>query len=250
LFVLLVLIFLTTFNVSCKNTEKPMVVIRLDDVQDYAFKEAQLFLLNESMINKVPLSLAVIAGAFGEDGDIVPTVKLAINSGSEVTVHGWEHEDITQLPLSGQEELLSKARSQIKKILGYDATVFVPPMYNFNDDTITAMQQESYRIISSFKDVSQPGLISQVTSVPATVELSDFFNNIWTMKSLDMVEAEISASIQKYGFAVIVTHPQEFITDGKLNQADTEMFRTLLISLKKGYSFVTLKKLGENLPRQ
>jgi len=202
------------------------------------------------MINKVPLSLAVIAGAFGEDGDIVPTVKLAINSGSEVTVHGWEHEDITQLPLSGQEELLSKARSQIKKILGYDATVFVPPMYNFNDDTITAMQQESYRIISSFKDVSQPGLISQVTSVPATVELSDFFNNIWTMKSLDMVEAEISASIQKYGFAVIVTHPQEFITDGKLNQADTEMFRTLLISLKKGYSFVTLKKLGENLPRQ
>jgi peptidoglycan/xylan/chitin deacetylase (PgdA/CDA1 family) len=250
LFVLLAIIPLAGLGVSCKNTEKPPLVIRVDDVQDYAFREAQLFLLNESVINEIPLSLAVIAGAFGDDGNIVPAVKLALNSGSEVTVHGWEHEDITQLPLSGQKELLSRARSQIKNILGYEATIFVPPMYSFNDDTITAMQLESYKIISSSKDISQPGLISKVTSVPATVELSDIFNNKWTMKSLDIVEAEIAASIQKYGFAVIVTHPQEFITDGKLNQANTEMFRTLLITLKKDYSLVTLKHLGEHLPRQ
>jgi peptidoglycan/xylan/chitin deacetylase (PgdA/CDA1 family) len=248
LFVMLVSVSVTIITTSCKSAKMPPLVIRVDDIQDFAFREAQLFLLNESMISKVPLSLAVIAGVFGDDGNIVPTVKLALNSGSEVTVHGWEHENIAQLPLSEQETLLSRSMSRIKTILDLDATVFVPPMYSFNEDTITAMRQTGYNVISSTATLSEPGLISEVTSLPATVELSDFFNDTWNMKSLDIINTEILTSIEKYGFVVIVTHPQEFITDGKLNQVNTEMFRTLLITLKKDYSFETLQTLAENLP--
>jgi hypothetical protein len=119
-------------------------------------------------------------------------------------------------------------------------------MFSFDEDTLAAMNEEGYNIISTVADYVEPGLMSNVISLPATIELSDFSNGIWNMKSLDSIKAEISRSVQKYGFAVIVTHPQEFINDGELNQVNTELYRALLNTLKEDYSFETLETLGEN----
>lgn len=246
--ILLGLIAVVIPETSMKTMEPPAIVIRVDDIQDFAFREAQLFLLNESAINHVPLSLAVIAGDFGEDSEVVQAVELAVSSGSEVTVHGWKHEDLATLSFEEQEALLLKSRNRLTGILALDTKVLVPPMYSFNDDTIAAMHEDGYNIISAYTDLSEPGLFSDILSLPATVQLSDYSDDdTWTMKSLDSVKAEISESIQKYGFAVIVTHPQEFLSgDGELNQANMELFRSLLRTLKQNYSFRTLERLGEN----
>ena len=244
--ILLIIIAIVTLKTPIGNREPPTLVIRVDDVQDFAFREAQLFLLNESIINQVPLSLAVIVGMFGEDGGIVQTVKLAVSSGSEVAVHGWKHEDLAKLSFGEQVALLSRSRTQAKEMLDYDVEVLVPPMFSFDEDTLAAMNEEGYNIISTVADYVEPGLMSNVISLPATIELSDFSNGIWNMKSLDSIKAEISRSVQKYGFAVIVTHPQEFINDGELNQVNTELYRALLTTLKEDYSFETLETLGEN----
>ena len=231
---------------SVENSEPTTIVIRVDDIQDFAFREAQLFLLNESVINHIPLSLAVITGMFGEDREVVQTVKLAVSLGSDVAVHGWKHEDLAKLSFGEQVALLSQSGSRIKEILDFDTRVLVPPMFSFSEDTVAAMQQEGYNIISTFADLSEPGSMSKVISLPATVELSDYSNSTWKMKSFDSVKAEVSRSIQKYGFAVIVTHPQEFTADGKLNQVNMELYRALLRTLKENYSFKTLERLGEN----
>jgi len=246
---LLILLGLTPVAIiktSIENREPPSLVIRVDDIQDFAFREAQLFLLNESMINHVPLSLAVITGMFGEDSEVVQAVELAVSLDSDVAVHGWKHEDLAKLSFREQVELLSQSRSRIKEILDFDTRVLVPPMFSFNEDTVAAMHEEGYNIISTFADLSEPGSISKVISLPATVELSDYSNGTWKMKSFDSVKAEISRSIQKYGFGVIVTHPQEFTAGGELNQANTELYRTLLMTLKENYSFKTLERLGED----
>jgi len=246
---LLILLGLTPVAIiktSIENREPPSLVIRVDDIQDFAFREAQLFLLNESVINHVPLSLAVIAGMFGEDREVVQTVKLAVSLGSDVAVHGWKHEDLAKLSFREQVALLFQSRSRIKEILDFDTRVLVPPMFSFSEDTMAAMHEEGYNIISTFADLSEPGSISKVISLPATVELSDYSNGTWEMKSSDSVKAEVSRSIQKYGFAVIVTHPQEFLTDGELNQVNVELYRALLRTLKEDYSFKTLEALGED----
>jgi peptidoglycan/xylan/chitin deacetylase (PgdA/CDA1 family) len=231
---------------SIETKEPPTLVIRIDDIQDFAFREAQLFLLNESVINDVPLSLAVITGMFGEDMEIVQTVKLAVSLGSEVTVHGWKHEDLAKLSFREQVALLFQSKRRIKEIFDFDSRVLVPPMFNYNEDTVAAMREEGYNIISSSADLSEPGSTSKMISLPATVELSDYSNGTWNMKSVDSVSVEISMSVQKHGFAVIVTHPQEFIADGKLNQVNTELYRNLLRTLKENYSFKTLEKLSES----
>ena len=246
LLILLGLIPVAIIKTSIENREPPSLVIRVDDIQDFAFREAQLFLLNESVINHVPLSLAVIAGMFGEDREVVQTVKLAVSLGSDVAVHGWKHEDLAKLSFREQVALLFQSRSRINEILDFDTRVLVPPMFSFSEDTMAAMHEEGYNIISTFADLSEPVSISKVISLPATVELSDYSNGTWEMKSSDSVKAEVSRSIQKYGFAVIVTHPQEFLTDGELNQVNVELYRALLRTLKEDYSFKTLEALGED----
>lgn len=245
--ILLGFIPVTILKAPIKNNEPPLLVMRVDDIQDYTFREAQIFLLNESIINRVPLSLAIIPGVFGEDREIVEMVKLAVSLGSEVTAHGWIHEDLATFSVEEQAALLLQARTRIEDILGYDTRVLVPPMFSFNNDTISAMQEAGYNIISSHVDISEPGLLSKVISLPGTVDLSDYSHNgTWNMKSVDSVKAEISSNVQKYGFAVIVTHPQEFLNDGELNQVNTELYRALLNTLKEEYLFETLERLGEN----
>lgn len=233
------------FKSSNTNTEPPLVVIRIDDIQDFAFREAQLFLLNESMIHQTSLSLAVITGMFGEDTEIVQKVSLAANLGSEVAVHGWEHEDLTNLSFKEQTALLFQAKNRLKGVLDYDVSVLVPPMFSFNENTTSAMQVEGYNIISTLSDYMEPDLTSEILSLPGTVELADFSNGSWKLKSIGTLEIEISKSIQKYGFAVIVTHPQEFITDKMLNPVNTEIFTALLETLKENYTVTTLERLGE-----
>jgi predicted deacetylase len=243
--ILLSLIPVVMIRASRANQEPPVVVIRVDDIQDFAFKQAQLFLFDESMTNGVPLSLAVIAGMFGEDREIVQAAKSAVSTGSEITVHGWRHEDLTKLSLEEQATLLSQSRKRIWELLSIDTDVLVPPMYSANDDTIEAMREEGYQIISTSVNISKPASFSGVINLPATVELSDYVNGIWKMKSCGSVSVEILKSIEKYGFAVIITHPQEFITGGELDKVNVESFRTLLGILKNKYSVKTLISLSE-----
>lgn len=99
---LISILALAILRCPTKSTELPLLVVRVDDIQDFAFKEAQLFLLNYSVKNKLPLSLAVLAGSFGSDTEIVEAVKSAVGFGSEVTVHGWQHENLAELSLIEQ----------------------------------------------------------------------------------------------------------------------------------------------------
>ncbi len=222
----------------------PPVVLRVDDIQDYAFREGQRFLLEESAGNGVPLSLAVIACRFGEDNEIVSAVRSAVASGSEVTAHGWIHEDLTAVSLQEQVSLLSRAKTGLRELFGCDSAVLVPPMFKFNEDTLSAMRETGFNVISSSTQLAEPGFFSGVLSIPGTVNLSDYSqNSTWNMKTIDAVKEEVSASVSKYGFAVIVTHPQEFLDGVELDPACAELYRSLLKALKTDYSFTTLEAL-------
>jgi hypothetical protein len=242
--ILLISTAIFTARASTANREPAPVAIRVDDIQDFAFRDAQLFLLNESLRENVPLTLAVIAGAFGRDQELVQATKNAIGPGCGCAgVHGWQHEDLSQLALEQQMQILSQARSQIQQLLNDDTRILIPPLYNANEDTIAAMHTENYTIISTFTGLAQPKSISSVTNLPATVAMSTYANGTWTMKSAEAIKLEIKQSVKKYGIAVIVTHPQEFLAEGKLNPQSTAIFRDLLQTLRQAYALKTLETL-------
>jgi peptidoglycan/xylan/chitin deacetylase (PgdA/CDA1 family) len=228
------------------NRLPPPVVIRLDDIQDYAFKDAQLFLLEHSMTDNVPLSLAVIAGMFGEDGEIVEKARLAVSMGSEVTSHGWLHEDFTAFSGEEQAELLLKSKQRIQEIFNVETTVFVPPMFKFSGDTLRAMKEDGYTVISTFAQNLGPGPIDDLLSLPGTVQLADLVGEVWNVKSVALLKEEIADSIDMYGFAVVITHPQEFLTDGKLDPSKTAIYEELVKEIRDNYTLETMTQLSKN----
>lgn len=223
------------------------VILRIDDIQDFAFKDAQIFLINEGLNNKIPATLGIIAGAFGQDNDIVQIVKQAVSSGSDVAAHGWKHEDLARLSVREQAALLFQSTTRIKETVGLETKMLAPPMYRYNDDTIAAMKVQGYEVLSSFAGLPVPNRISEVTDISATVELSMLSGDIWNMKTIDALEKEVAQSIIDYGFAVILIHPQEFLVDARLDESRTELYRVLLTELKTRYSFVTMGELCEKL---
>ncbi len=242
--IILFIVSIGLLRLPVASEQQPVLVIRLDDIQDYAFREAQLFLLNESIVNDIPLSLAVITGMFGDDGEVVDKVRRAVGSGSEVAAHGWKHEDFSKLTYHQQVELLRMSRNRINELFDIEVRVFVPPMFHFNEETIMAMADEGYDFISTLIDFDQPGYISNVKSLPATVELSLLSNDTWTMKKFASIKTEVSKSVGKYGYAILVTHPQEFIEDGKLNEMNVKQFQDMVRKLGNRYSLKTLNELG------
>ena len=227
-----------------RTPQNRFIIIRVDDIQDFAFRDAQLFLLKQSAETNVPLSLAVIAGMFGEDAEILEAVQLAVASGCEVGAHGWKHENLTNLSMTEQMNVLFQAKIRIKDLLGIDTQLLIPPMFSFNTNTISAMHHESYSIISTCIDYDEPSVISGITNIPATVELSSLVNDVWQMKSVDVISAEVEKSVELYGYAAIVTHPQEFLSNGQINQATSESYMNLLAKLGEKYKFTTFENLN------
>lgn len=246
LFVLSVLLAALAVGVLRDSPER-YIVLRVDDIQDYAFRDAQLFLLNYSVEADLGMSLGVISGMFGEDQQVLEATRSAVRSGSEVGIHGWNHEDLAVLSVSEQRDILFQAKSRMRQLLGVDATLLIPPMFSFNEDTISAMQDESCNVISTCIDYDEPSFDAEIKNIPATVELSILSGNTWHMKSVNEVMAEVERSFELYGYAAIVTHPQEFFTDGKLNQNAVDSLISLLEKLGGTFHFTTFENITRAL---
>ena len=246
---ILIAIGLYSTNTPSEKTANPaLVVIRIDDIQDYAFKDAQLYLLEHSRHNNLALSLAVIPAYFGEDHELVEAVKQTIISGSEVVAHGWEHENLSQYTFNEQKLRLLKAKQFLEESLDAKTNVLVPPMFSYNNDTIKAMEETDYTIISGLSEFHEKGWISErIQSIPATIELSNFSNNTWHMKSSSTIISELQASIDEHGYAIIVTHPQEFINDNKLNLEAAVKYEQILQEIADDFSFNTIEGLSKIL---
>jgi peptidoglycan/xylan/chitin deacetylase (PgdA/CDA1 family) len=237
---------------SCENlldqlkTNRPIVVLRVDDIQDTLFRGVQLYLMEFCLDEDVPMTLGVIPDLFGEDDGLVELVTQAIKEGSEISAHGWSHRDFTELDLEEQEERLKKSKRKIMEVLDVNVSIFTPPYYTFNLDTLKAMENTGYRILSSHVELSQPGISSEkITSIPATVELSTLEGGEWKQKSPEKLALEIMKSVKSHGFAVIITHPQEYLTRDSFEEGKLDSFKEMILTLKETYTFHTIKYLYE-----
>ena len=103
-------------SILMEPSENRFLIVRVDDIQDFAFRNAQLFLLEHSTKSNLPLSLGIIVGMFGEDTEILEAVNEAVAHGCEVGVHGWEHENLTSLSKIAQIDVLFLARTRIENL--------------------------------------------------------------------------------------------------------------------------------------
>ncbi len=227
-----------------QNATKIPVAIRIDDIQDYAFHDAQIYLLKYNTVNGIVADLSIIPKLFGDDQELVTEIKYAIANNTEISAHGWAHEDLCSLSVLEQVNALRESKSKLMDVLGVNVTVLVPPMYRYNNSTLDAMLQTGFNTISSSLEIQEPGYsTSGIVNVPATVEFSDYVNGIWVPKDTDKLLEETEASVSAYGYAVIVIHPQELMLNNLLNDERLKSYDLLVCSLKERYSFTGLSDL-------
>jgi peptidoglycan/xylan/chitin deacetylase (PgdA/CDA1 family) len=237
----------TTLNDTISQ-RKPMIVLRIDDIQDFAFKDGQDYLLNYHAVTKIPVDLAVIPAYIGNDPETMKLLKKSIEAGAEVSAHGWIHEDLSKLDETAQIQLLTKSRLTLKRLFGIDVTVMVSPMYFFNNATLSALKKTGYKVLSSDIGLGEPETLSNgVLFIPSTVQLSDEVNNTWIMKNNEVLKREVESSVAQYGYAVIVLHPQEFLTDNHLSPEAVMKYEGLVQYLNEKYTLTDFHEMMKGL---
>ena len=150
-----------------ENPAKPRIIcIRVDDVQDFGFHDAQMRIIQIGEEHEIPLSYSVISKDFSADSQLILSISEAMRGGSEVTAHGWSHQEFVNLSYDDQVQELLQAKKDIRDVLGVEVSVLVPPLFTYNNDTLRAMNETGYDVLSSDILHQSPG---------AEFQLSNFF---------------------------------------------------------------------------
>jgi peptidoglycan/xylan/chitin deacetylase (PgdA/CDA1 family) len=205
----------------------------MDDIQDYWVKSGQLAAMNQFITRNQSLMLGIIMDSIGNDSEIVNKVKQGSDGGLfELAVHGWNHTDYTKLNEEEQRNSLYDSNRKMIALFGTASEIFIPPYDAFNDHTINAMKQVDMKILSvnessnesSFDQLelndnnneSRTLLSSLIQSkkifyIPATILFKDYYGGEHIQNSVQNIFNNVTRSIDAYGYAVIVFHPQDFM---------------------------------------
>ena len=205
------------------------VVFRMDDIQDYWLKSAQLAAMDQFLSRNQSLTLGIIMNGIGNDTEIVNKVREGSDSGLfELAVHGWNHTDYTKLSSEEQIKSLEDSNRKMIELFGNRSEIFIPPLNSFNDDTINAVRQTNMTILdansSSFDelqlkdddDESQTLSSLQIPSkdffyVPSTISFTDYYQDQPIKNSIQNILNNVTQSISTNGYAVVIIHPQDFV---------------------------------------
>lgn len=201
------------------------VVIRMDDVQIGWLDNVQAAILNNFTAGNTPLSPALIMGTFPNNPPspgssvVFDALQRGYGSGNgpfELTVHGLNHVRYSQLSLSQQVSDLQIANQRMQTLFGFASTIFVPPYNDFNADTLNAMSQTGYKIISSGYDsyptinLNDPPSLNVDSYGVIHIPFSAYFANGSHVLKISQIENAVQSSITARGYAVLLFHPQDF----------------------------------------
>ena len=204
----------------------PCIVFRLDDIQQFYLSDVQMKVMDVFQKENASLSIGIIGYNLPLDTKLVSYLKNNLKPGHapiDIANHGWKHEDFSSLSLSQQVLLMNKTNQELAKIFGKKPHMFITPFNLYNNDTLKAIKQTKMSTISSgiwdnAKFVTTRGKIVAnkdslgLYHVPAMTDFQVDIGNetYWTNIPKDKLIASIDSHISKYGYDVVLLHPQNF----------------------------------------
>lgn len=197
------------------------VVLRLDDVRDDWLTGVQLDILNQFIEKNQSLSLGIIMHKINNNTELFSKVDEGRKDGLfELDVHGWDHVDFSKLSRTQQISALEKSKNTMYDLFGTKPDIFIAPYNAFDNDTLYALNSTGFRIFSSSitsdKDVftgsnnENQNTGYQLYHMPEMFSFMGEKNGVWFDVPAQKILDNIDADIHKYGYSVIVLHPQNF----------------------------------------
>jgi len=230
------------FNINSQSDR--LVIIRLDDVQAYAWRDVSEKIVEDSMAQKIPVVLGVIPYALDSDRQTLGMLRKN-SCNIEIAQHGWSNDEYAHN--TEKIEGLEKSRIYRDVIEGKNALfsatgempqTFIPPTNFKNNQTLDVLKEANFSIVSS-----------QGTSPYDYATMNfDFETNTSIPNEKMLLQCE--EAFQKKIPCVIMMHPQEFATNDKFDEAKYSKFTELIDSLQeRNVSFVRFKDIaGRQFP--
>ena len=244
----------------CPVTE-PTVIFRLDDIQSGFLEDTQLAIMRTFEARDVALTIGVIGNSFSYS-DTLNSIMSNLGEKGEVACHSMTHSDFTSLSLDEQKKELSDCRDKLMTSFpGKEINTFIPPYNEFNNDTLEAMREESYSILSSKSTnysipngscYNEGGNFDEddIVDLPVGASTGGFGSTL-VLQSAQTVFDQIEKQLKDNGqnWSVVMMHPQEFSTAEY--EVDMDAIATLneLIDMceSSGYEMVTFSQLKDSV---
>ncbi len=234
------------------------IAFRLDDVQDYFVRSAQIDLISMFIEEEVSLTIGAIGGFLKDDEDFIQFLNDSVKTGLiEVANHGWTHIEHSKMSLDDQRNSILETNKNIQQLLGVEAKTFIPPENSFNEDTLSIMREAGLTHLSGsiFTRADEPPYPlkngDMIFHFPQTAYVSnvDTPSGIWTIFPNDVVLKMIRSSLKNYGFAVVVMHPVAHydVQDGNYiyNKETLDSVKELLRTVKNEFKIVKISNIDK-----
>lgn len=223
----------TSAAVQCNPIAQPeslrKAILRVDDVQAYAYYDATRRMLEDAEKYNKKLVLGVIPKDFSKDKKIVNTV-LKHSCNAEIAMHGYDHSmdpENESHEFDSIDETLAKGKiilgkRELTETLGQEIHTFIPPGNQLagNIRKVFALEGISY--------ISEDDYGS---STDMTVSTYDFRNDLM-VDNRDVLEACLLKFAENKP-CVIVLHPQDYMTGDDVDEEKYSKYIELLKALDK-----------------
>ena len=251
-------VFFQTSTTTCN-----CVAFRLDDVQDYYLRGAQLDIMKLFQQKKADLTVGIIGSAFGEDPLLLDFLNRGVSNKYptlEIANHSYTNAPLTSLDKNDQRLLLEKTNQVIYDKLNVAPKVLIPPLNLFNDETLELLPELGItHITGHIEENHSPPYLGKDLDIfyfPANTHTGKLqLDGItWVQKERSALLNEIRDFIGKYGYAEVMMHQYEFsITEfgAYTGETDRQMIGeigTLIDELRDlGIEIVTISEINKNV---
>jgi len=225
-----------------QNYSNEKIVLRVDDVQAFAFADVSKKIIEDANKYNMKLVLGIIPKSFLEDQKTVNAIKMN-QCNLEIALHGWDHtisEDNNshEFEYLDQEEAsirINKGEKELKKIFNIKTETFIPPGNQISDGTVQAIKKSEIKYISAD---------NRNEKFDMSVATYNFIEN--KPRSNQEVLDTCDNIFKENKFCVIVIHPQDYTTNGNLDEEKYSDYLNLLGELRKRNVYsATFSELGK-----
>lgn len=208
------------------------IIFRLDDVQKYAWNYIIINITDDVLKRNFSIVLGVIPRGIENDSIIINYLIGKIKDPRiEIAQHGVNHLD-NEFKFLNDTQTYTLARSGLEEIVNslkiYPIT-FIPPNNEYNEKTTKSLKRLGFKIISAKEDEFKfDGNMFHIGFTKQTKYLE--YKELTPVK--DILNS-CNLSLEKKNICVVSIHPQDYITDGKLDKNKYKEFTRLLNEFKK-----------------
>ncbi len=219
--------------------DRRRIILRMDDVQDYSARQSQQYLIRSILDKNLALSIGIIPENFGADKNmLVFLLEQSKNQKLEIALHGFDHSAEEFKPLSYEEASvrIQAGSAKLESIFGRKPIVFIPPYNVYNDNTLLALSDQNFVVLSALDEFRQVGSLRLIGRNARVVNYSEKENDEGGYLPPQITLSECKKGLDQFNLCVIMFHPQEYVIDKERKILDENRileFEFLLAELQK-----------------